>query len=107
MYKWYYSHKSSFSKEQLNTFKNIIRKHKKTIKVVDLLNKQTNIYSSITKVAKILYSEFNVTKNDKSAMYSIFHHLSGKVTTPYKGRFMFYYATDEEVKKYLEDNIVN
>ncbi len=29
--------------------------------------------------------------------------LKGKTTTPYKGRFMFYYATDEEVKKYLED----
>ena len=32
------------------------------------------------------------------------NRLSGKVTTPYKGRFMFYYATDEEVKRYLEDN---
>ena len=32
------------------------------------------------------------------------NRLSGKVTTPYKGRFMFYYATDEEVKKYLEDS---
>lgn len=104
LYRWYYNHKSSLSKEQLNTFKKIIREHEKTIKVVDLLNKQTNIYSSITKVAEVLYSEFNVTKNDKSAMYSILHHLSGKVTTPYKGRFMFYYATDEEVKKYLEDS---
>lgn len=104
LYKWYYSHKSSLSKEQLNTFKKIICEHKKTIKVVDLLNKQTNIYSSITKVAETLYSEFNVTENDKSAMYSILHHLSGKVATPYKGRFMFYYATDEEVKKYLEEN---
>lgn len=106
LYKWYYSHKSNLSKEQLNTFKKIICEHKKTIKVVDLLNKQTNIYSSITKVAETLYSEFNVTKNDKSAMYSILHHLSGKVATPYKGRFMFYYATDEEVKKYLEENKV-
>lgn len=35
------------------------------------------------------------------------NRLTGKVTTPYKGRFMFYYATDEEVKKYLEDNEVN
>ena len=34
----------------------------------------------------------------------ICNRLSGKVTTPYKGRFMFYYATDEEVKKYLEEN---
>lgn len=30
-----------------------------------------------------------------------------KTTAPYKGRFMFYYATDEEVKKYFEDNKVN
>lgn len=35
------------------------------------------------------------------------NRLTGKVTTPYKGRFMFYYATDEEVKKYLDDNEVN
>lgn len=107
MYKWYYSHKSSFSKEQLSIFRRIICKHEKTIKIIDLRNKQANIYSSITEAAKALYIEFNVTKNDKSAFYSILNHLSGKVTTPYKGRFMFYYATDEEVKKYLEDNKVS
>lgn len=39
---------------------------------------------------------------------SVIHNrLSGKVTTPYKGRFMFYYATDEEVKKYFEENKAN
>ena len=104
LYKWYYSHKSSFSKEQLSIFKRIICKHEKTIKIIDLRNKQANIYLSIAKVAEALYSEFNVTKNNRSAMSSILNHLSGKVTTPYKGRFMFYYATDEEVKKFLEDS---
>lgn len=107
LYKWYYSHKSSFSKEQLSIFRRIICKHEKTIKIIDLRNKQANIYSSITEAAKALYIEFNVTKNDKSAFYSILNHLSGKVTTPYKGRFMFYYATDEEVKKYLENSKVS
>ena len=34
-------------------------------------------------------------------------YLKGKITTPYKGRFMFYYATDEEVKKYLEGSKVS
>lgn len=38
---------------------------------------------------------------------SICNLMNGKSKKPYKGRFMFYYATDEEVKKYLEDSKVN
>ena len=30
--------------------------------------------------------------------------LNGKVTTLYKYRFMFYYATDEEIRRYFGDN---
>ena len=33
--------------------------------------------------------------------------LTGKITTPYKERFMFYYATDEEIKRYFENGKVS
>ena len=33
----------------------------------------------------------------------ISNYLNGKCKSPYKRRFIFEYATDEEIKKYLED----
>ncbi len=71
------------------------------IKIVDVLDNTTiTICKSMSKATGILQKEL-----DKKISVSVLdNRLSGKVTTPYKGRFMFYYATDEEVKKYLEDN---
>lgn len=54
-----------------------------------------------------LYSDFYFGKNVKSSIGAISNRLSRKTNLPYKGRFMFYYATDEEVKKYLEDSKVS
>lgn len=71
------------------------------IKIVDVIDNTTiTICKSMSKATGILQKEL-----DKKISVSVLdNRLSGKVTTPYKGRFMFYYATDEEVKKYLEDN---
>lgn len=77
---------------------------RRKVKVVDLDSKQIYVYSSANKVSEALCNNFRIAKNIKSAVVTVNNHLSGKTTTPYKGRFMFYYATDEEVKKYLEEN---
>lgn len=65
-------------------------------KVIAVCNTQKEAAEKISKQINLLTS-IGVIRN----------RLDGKVTTPYKGRFMFYYATDEEVKKYLEDSKVN
>lgn len=71
------------------------------IKVIDKLkNTEIGIYFSSQKTIKDIQERFGLKICNKT----IYNRLSGKVTTPYKGRFMFYYATDEEVKKYLEEN---
>lgn len=80
---------------------------RRKVKVIDLDSKQIYVYSSANKASQALCNNFRIAKNAKSAVVTINNHLLGKITTPYKGRFMFYYATDEEVKKYLEDNKVN
>ena len=70
------------------------------IKVIDVTdNKNIAIYKSQREAANKINEIFNIKINDKN----IWQHLNCKITAPYKGRFMFYYATDEEVKKYLED----
>lgn len=71
------------------------------VKVIDKLeNVEIGIYFSSQKAIKDIREKFGL----KICNMTIHNRLNGKITTPYKGRFMFYYATDEEVKKYLEDN---
>lgn len=77
---------------------------RRKVKVVDLESNQVYVYSSANKASEALCRNFLIAKNAKSAVATINNHLSSKTTFPYKGRFMFYYATDEEVKKYLEDS---
>ena len=80
---------------------------KRKIKVIDLKSSQVYVYPSTNKASEAMYSVFLITKNAKSACVTINNHLLGKTMSPYKGRFMFYYATEEVVKKYLENNKVN
>lgn len=97
--------------EQMNTIEKLINKPLGTFfkennlavptKVVDIINgKEIGIFKTRQRAAKYIKEKygFNLWNN------AIDLRLTGKVTTPYKGRFMFYYATDEEVKKYLEDD---
>lgn len=70
------------------------------VKVKDLpANKIMGIFDSLSEASRKL-GEINDINIKPTA---ISKRLNGEITTPYKGRFMFYYATDEEVKKYLED----
>lgn len=80
---------------------------RRNVKVIDLESSQVYVYPSANKASEALYRNFLIAKNAKSAVATINNHLSNKTTFPYKGRFMFYYATDEEVKKYLEENKAN
>lgn len=76
----------------------------KYIRVFDVKeNREIGIYNSYKKVMKIINGKFD----SEMSKYNIYDRLSNKVNNPYKGRFMFYYATDEEVKKYLEENKAN
>lgn len=74
------------------------------VKVVDIKNScDIGLYQSKIKAAKDIQERFGV----KITNSSICNLMNGKSKKPYKGRFMFYYATDEEIKKYLEDSKVN
>lgn len=97
------------SKEELKDIERLIgksleiffNKGNNFVKVVDVIeNRKISIcksqYAAVSALEKILC--------EKISRSVVENRLNGKVTTPYKGRFMFYYATDEEVKKYLEEN---
>lgn len=74
------------------------------VKAVDFANNEIiAIYKSQKEATRKINERYNV----KMSNTIIHNRVNGKVTTPYKGRFMFYYATDEEVKKYLEENKAN
>lgn len=70
------------------------------VKIVDVTENKEMIYKSYANAAKDIREKFGLNV----CSTTICNCLNGKVFTPYKGRFMFYYATDEEVKKYLEEN---
>lgn len=71
------------------------------IKVIDVLkNEETKIYSSKSNAIEYIRDNFGYPIH----VVVISNYLNGKCKSPYKGRFIFEHATDEEVKKYLEDN---
>lgn len=71
------------------------------VRIIDIIeNSEIALCKSQKDVIKIMKENFNLNVDNKT----ISNRVNGKTTTPYKGRYMFYYATDEEVKKYLEDN---
>lgn len=74
------------------------------VKMVDVIEERNiGIYNSQREIVKEFKTKFDL----KISSSAINLYLKGKVKTPYKGRFMFYYATDEEVKKYFEENKAN
>ena len=98
--------KGELSVEELLIIRQLFSFNKKYIKMIDR-NQRNYIYPSLTKVSEALLYDFGIIKTTGSGMAAIRNRLSGKVTIPYKGRFMFYYATDEEVKKYIEENKIS
>lgn len=106
LYEWCIYNRKNFSEEELEIINQVIPNKKLhiAIKVVDCETKKSNIYPSKMMAARSLHENFHILKSKESIKDAIQRRISGQVTTPYKGRFMFYYATDEEVKKYLEDN---
>lgn len=69
------------------------RKNPIEIKVIDIIeNKEIGIFESIRGVERIIKEKYDI-KIDSS---TIRRRLTGKIITPYKGRFMFY-RVDEEV----------
>lgn len=101
---------NDLTREQINIIEKLMNKSLDNLfrgnlavptKVVDTINdKEIGIFKTRQCVAKYIKEKygFNLTNG------IIDNRLTGKVITPYKGRFMFYYATDEEIKKYLDDN---
>ncbi len=105
LYEWKISNRNKFTAEELEIVNKVIPPARKlAIKVVDFETKWSKIYSSQIAAAHALHEDFHILKSKESIREAIQRRLSGKVTTPYKGRFMFYYATDEEIKKYREEN---
>lgn len=59
------------------------------VKVLDVIeNREIGIFESKKQTSKVMQEKFNV----KASNPAIENRLKGKITTPYKGRFMFYYA---------------
>lgn len=65
------------------------------VKVVDIVNNnEIGVYRSVKQAV------VEITRKGVVINYTaIYRRLSKQTIVPYKGRFMFYYATDEEVKK--------
>lgn len=63
------------------------------VKVIDILcNRTIGIFNSQSEAARILREKYK----NKIRAACISNRLTGKTTTPYKGRFMFYYAEGNE-----------
>lgn len=99
---------NELTKEEICVIEKLIGKSLYTIfsrgtivKIIDVNgSKQGIICNSQCEVIRILQEQYGIN----ICSVSISRRLNGEIATPYKGRFMFYYATDEEVKKYLEDS---
>lgn len=108
LFSWAYINKTKFSEDELMVINKLIpnREPQKPIKIVDVnTNQVLRICSSISKAGEVLHKEFYSSQSINTARSIIYARLTGRIKDPiYKGRFMFYYATDEEVKKYLEDS---
>ena len=63
------------------------------VKVIDIIeNKVIGIFESQKKTSKVMREKYDIKINSDT----IRNHLTGKRTIPYKGRFMFYYADENE-----------
>ena len=109
LYEWCIYNRKNFSQEELKIINQVIpnRKQKIAIKMVDITTKHIYVYPSKSSVIKALCNEFGISQKEGSIKDAIKRRLSDGVAVPYKERFMFYYATDEEVEKYLKENKVN
>jgi len=94
---------------QIPTFQIADDKKMVAIKMIDIENnRSTYFYSSISQASKVLFSKFHVTENANTAYSAIHRHLKKKnKKLLYRERFIFKYATNKEIKKYLEDGKVN
>lgn len=106
LYEWRVYNRKKFTKKEMETINQVIpnRKLQIAIKVVDCKTKKINIYPSKIVAARALHEDFHILKNKESIRDAIQRRISGQVTTPYKDRFMFYYATDEEIRQYFQDD---
>lgn len=102
--------KGELSDEQIEIIEKLIGKplykinNGNFVKVIDVIEKREIAICKSQSMATNILEKLLCEKISKSV---VDNRLNGKVITPYKGRFMFYYATDEEVKKYLEENKVS
>ena len=63
------------------------RKEPVKVRVIDVIeNKEVGIFESKRQVSKMMQEKFGMNANGRI----IEIRLNGKITTPYKGRFMFY-----------------
>lgn len=89
---------------QIPTFQVASDKRMIAIKIIDIENDQSAyFYSSIGQASKALFSEFHVTENANTAYPTIHRYIEKEdENLLYRGRFIFKYATDKEMKKYLK-----
>lgn len=69
------------------------------VQINDVIENRVVVCKSQSEAIRIMQKTYGI----KSSGGSIRRRVNGKITTPYKGRFMFHYASDQEIKKYLGD----
>lgn len=82
--------------KSLNKLYNGVKSNNKPIcvKAIDTLyNRTIGVFNSQSEASRIIREKYN----NKIGITCISNRLTGKTTTPYKGRFMFYYADENEV----------
>lgn len=102
-------HLERFTKEELEIMNKLVPNPgcMKPVKVIDIINNQIYLYLSIKDAARALYSDFHIAVSDKAGLSAIIKRLRGETKNlVYKG-FRFEYATDKEIKKYMEENKVS
>lgn len=63
------------------------------VKVIDIVeNREVGVFRSQNVTARVMREKYNVKISDSI----VSNRLTGKTTKPYKGRFMFYYADENE-----------
>lgn len=102
---WIKNHKKQFSDEELEIINQVMPPCPQNIsvRVVDITNNDCKEYTSINEAIRDMQKRYQ----SKISVGTISNLLHGKAKRPYKGRFMFYYATDEDAKKYFSDNKVS
>ena len=92
------THMKSFTEEELEIMNKLVSNPgcMKSVKIIDIKNKQTYVYPSIKDAGRALYNKFHIVGSDKAGLNAIIKRLRDESKNQiFKGRFRFEYVKDE------------